>query len=148
MPGDLLVFNDTRVLKARLLGRKPTGGRVEALIERVVEPTLALAMVRTSHKPQPGAVFLFDDARATVEGRRGEFFLLRFDADVERGHGARSATFRCRRTSRTPTPPKTRSGTRPSTRRARAPSRRRPRDCTSRRNCSTGCAPAASSSRR
>jgi S-adenosylmethionine:tRNA ribosyltransferase-isomerase len=81
-PGDLLVFNDTRVLKARLLGAKPTGGRVEALIERVVEPTLALAMVRTSHKPQPGAVFLFDDARATVEGRRGEFFLLRFDADV------------------------------------------------------------------
>jgi S-adenosylmethionine:tRNA ribosyltransferase-isomerase len=82
VPGDLLVFNDTRVLKARLLGSKPTGGRVEALIERVVEPTLALAMVRTSHKPQPGAVFLFDDARAIVEGRRGEFFLLRFDTDV------------------------------------------------------------------
>jgi len=82
VPGDLLVFNDTRVLKARLLGNKPTGGRVEALIERVVEPTLAAAMVRTSHKPQPGAVFLFDDASATVEGRRGEFFLLRFDADV------------------------------------------------------------------
>jgi S-adenosylmethionine:tRNA ribosyltransferase-isomerase len=81
-PGDLLVFNDTRVLKARLLGARPTGGRVEALIERVVEPTLALAMVRTSHKPQPGAVFLFDDARATVEGRRGEFFQLRFDVDV------------------------------------------------------------------
>ena len=83
VPGDLLVFNDTRVLKARLLGVKPTGGRVEALIERVIEPTLAAAMVRTSHKPQPGAVFLFDDARATVEGRRGEFFLLRFDADVD-----------------------------------------------------------------
>jgi len=82
VPGDLLVFNDTRVLKARLLGSKRTGGRVEALIERVVEPTLALAMVRTSHKPQPGAVFLFDDARAIVEGRRGEFFLLRFDTDV------------------------------------------------------------------
>jgi S-adenosylmethionine:tRNA ribosyltransferase-isomerase len=82
VPGDLLVFNDTRVLKARLLGSKPTGGRVEALIERVLEPTLAAAMVRTSHTPQPGALFLFDDARATVEGRRGEFFLLRFDADV------------------------------------------------------------------
>jgi S-adenosylmethionine:tRNA ribosyltransferase-isomerase len=82
VPGDLLVFNDTRVLKARLLGRKPTGGRVEALVERIVEPTLALALVRTSHKPQPGAVFRFDEAHATVEGRRGEFFLLRFDADV------------------------------------------------------------------
>src|SRR5512139_3043655 len=82
VPGDLLVFNDTRVVKARLLGHKPTGGRVEALIERVLEPTLAAAMVRTSHRPQAGAVFLFDDVRATVEGRRGEFFLLRFDADV------------------------------------------------------------------
>src|SRR5512136_1250678 len=82
VPGDLLVFNDTRVVKARLLGVKPTGGRVEALIERVLEPTLALAMVRTSHKPQPGAVFLFGDVRATVEGRRDDFFLLRFDAEV------------------------------------------------------------------
>src|SRR5512137_2076758 len=73
VPGDLLVFNDTRVLKARLLGSKPTGGRVEALIERVLEPTLAAAMVRTSHRPQPGAVFQFDDVRATVEGRRDDF---------------------------------------------------------------------------
>jgi S-adenosylmethionine:tRNA ribosyltransferase-isomerase len=80
--GDLLVFNDTRVVRARLLGTKPTGGRVEALVERVLEPTLALAMVRTSHKPQPGGVFIFGDATATVEGRRDEFFLLRFDDDV------------------------------------------------------------------
>ncbi len=48
-PGDLLVFNDTKVINARLLGRKPSGGKVEALIERVLEPTLAVAMVRTSH---------------------------------------------------------------------------------------------------
>jgi S-adenosylmethionine:tRNA ribosyltransferase-isomerase len=82
VPGDLLVFNDTRVLKARLLGSKPTGGRVEALVERVVEPTVALALVRTSHPPRPGAVFLFGDARATVEGRHGDFFVLCFDADV------------------------------------------------------------------
>jgi S-adenosylmethionine:tRNA ribosyltransferase-isomerase len=81
-PGDLLVFNDTRVVKARLLGVKPTGGRVEALIERAIEPTLALAMVRTSHRPQPGSVFLFGGRRAVVEGRRDEFFLLRFDAEV------------------------------------------------------------------
>jgi S-adenosylmethionine:tRNA ribosyltransferase-isomerase len=82
VPGDLLVFNDTRVVKARLLGTKPTGGRVEALIERVLEPTLALALVRTSHPPKAGAVFHFGAARATVEGRRDEFFVLRFDADV------------------------------------------------------------------
>jgi S-adenosylmethionine:tRNA ribosyltransferase-isomerase len=81
-PGDLLVFNDTRVIKARLLGARPTGGRVEALVERVLEPTLALALVRTSHAPKAGAVFEFGDVHATVVGRRDDFFLLRFDADV------------------------------------------------------------------
>ena len=82
-PGDLLVFNDTKVINARLLGRKPSGGRVEALIERVLEPTLALAMVRTSHTPRPGTLLVFDEeVHATVEGRQDEFFLLRFDRDV------------------------------------------------------------------
>lgn len=81
-PGDLLVFNDTRVIRARLLGHKTTGGRVEALVERLLEPTLALAMVRTSHRPAPGTLFDFDGVHATVEGRRDDFFLLRFDRDV------------------------------------------------------------------
>jgi S-adenosylmethionine:tRNA ribosyltransferase-isomerase len=82
-PGDLLVFNDTRVIKARLLGHKPSGGKVEALVERVLEPKLALALVRTSHRPTVGTSFLFgDDATATVEGRRDDFFLLRFERDV------------------------------------------------------------------
>jgi S-adenosylmethionine:tRNA ribosyltransferase-isomerase len=82
-PGDLLVFNDTKVINARLLGCKPSGGRVEALIERVLEPTLALAMVRTSHAPAPGAQLIFEDSvHATVEGRQDDFFLLRFDRDV------------------------------------------------------------------
>jgi S-adenosylmethionine:tRNA ribosyltransferase-isomerase len=53
------------------------------LIERVLEPTLALAMVRTSHTPGPGAHLIFDEeVHATVEGRQDEFFLLRFDRDV------------------------------------------------------------------
>jgi S-adenosylmethionine:tRNA ribosyltransferase-isomerase len=82
MPGDLLVFNDTRVVRARLLGVKPTGGRVEALIERIVAPELALAMIRTSHTPRTGQLFEFGGAHASVEGRRDEFFLLRFDAPV------------------------------------------------------------------
>ncbi len=83
-PSDLLVFNDTKVINARLRGRKPSGGKVEALIERVLEPTLALAMVRTSHAPVPGTRLIFDEAAsATVEGRRDEFFLLRFDHDVQ-----------------------------------------------------------------
>ena len=82
--GDLLVFNDTKVINARLLGRKPSGGKVEALIERVLEPTLALAMVRTSHTPTPGTELIFNESvHATVEGRQDEFFVLRFDRDVQ-----------------------------------------------------------------
>jgi S-adenosylmethionine:tRNA ribosyltransferase-isomerase len=82
-PDDLLVFNDTRVIRARLLGRKPSGGKVEALVERVLEPTLALAMVRTSHRPAVGATFIFDETvQAIVEGRQDDFFVLRFECDV------------------------------------------------------------------
>ncbi|GAB4470528.1 MAG: tRNA preQ1(34) S-adenosylmethionine ribosyltransferase-isomerase QueA [Burkholderiaceae bacterium] len=84
-PGDLLVFNDTKVIKARLLGRKPTGGRVEVLVERIVGPRRALALVRTSHAPRPGATFVFgehDPVTATVLGREREFFTLDFDDDV------------------------------------------------------------------
>ena len=82
--GDLVVLNDTKVINARLLGRKPSGGKVEALVERVLEPTLALAMVRTSHTPAPGTHLIFDESvTATVEGRREDFFLLRFDCDVQ-----------------------------------------------------------------
>ncbi len=82
--GSVLVFNDTQVIKARLLGRKPTGGQVEVLIERVLEPRRALALVRTSHSPKAGATFLFGDeaAVATVLGRRADFFELAFDQDV------------------------------------------------------------------
>lgn len=84
-PGDLLVFNDTKVIKARLLGRKPTGGKVEVLIERIVEPRRALALVRTSHTPKPGQTFSFGDrdpVKVTVLGREQDFFLLAFDGEV------------------------------------------------------------------
>jgi S-adenosylmethionine:tRNA ribosyltransferase-isomerase len=80
--GDVLVFNDTRVIKARLYGAKPSGGKVEVLIERVLEPALALALVRTSHAPRAGARLLFGAHCATVEGRRDDFFLLRFDTEI------------------------------------------------------------------
>ena len=83
-PDDLLVFNDTKVINARLLGRKPSGGKVEALVERVLEPMLALAMVRTSHTPAPGTRLIFDDVvHATVEGRHNNLFVLRFDREVQ-----------------------------------------------------------------
>ena len=80
---DLLVFNDTRVIKARLFGRKPSGGKVEVLVERILEPTLALALVRTSHRPATGGRIVFEDGvEALIEGRRDDFFVLRFDRDI------------------------------------------------------------------
>ncbi len=82
-PGDLLVFNDTRVIPARLHGVKETGGRVEILIERVQDDKRALAHVRASKSPGSGTKLrLADDAEATVLGRRGEFFELEFSVKV------------------------------------------------------------------
>jgi S-adenosylmethionine:tRNA ribosyltransferase-isomerase len=79
-PGDLLVFNDTRVIKARLTGRKPTGGRVEVLIERVVERDQAWAQIKASHMPKVGSTIEFDgNAIATVLERDIRLFRLRFD---------------------------------------------------------------------
>jgi S-adenosylmethionine:tRNA ribosyltransferase-isomerase len=80
--GDLLVFNDTRVLPARLFGRKSTGGAVEILIERVTGAHEARAQLGVSKKPKPGATIALDGGgEATVVGRDGEFFVLRFDTD-------------------------------------------------------------------
>ena len=85
-PGSVLVFNDTRVIKARLLGRKPSGGRVEALIERILDARRAWARVRTGHKPKPGSEVFFGGgdrtAVATVRGRHDDFFDLEFDQDL------------------------------------------------------------------
>ena len=57
-PGDLLVFNNTRVMRARLFGHKDTGGVVEVLIERLVGPTEAQALVRASKSPKPARLIL------------------------------------------------------------------------------------------
>lgn len=77
---DLLVLNDTRVLKARLFGEKESGGKIEVLIERVLGEHEVLAQVRASKTPKPGSQFLLADAvRVTVLGREGEFFHLRFE---------------------------------------------------------------------
>ena len=77
--GDLLVFNDTRVIKARLPGEKSSGGRVEVLIERVLSEREALAQVRASKPPRAGSVMrLADSFEARVLGREGEFYRLRF----------------------------------------------------------------------
>lgn len=78
--GDLLVFNDSRVIKARLAGEKDSGGRVEVLVERVLDAHEALAQLRASKKPRAGArLWLAGAVEAQVRGREGEFFRLRFD---------------------------------------------------------------------
>jgi S-adenosylmethionine:tRNA ribosyltransferase-isomerase len=86
-PGEVLVFNDTKVIKARLLGRKPSGGKVELLVERVLGERRALALVRTSHTPRAGTEFEFGVAgaptRAVVRDRHADLFELEFDHDVQ-----------------------------------------------------------------
>jgi S-adenosylmethionine:tRNA ribosyltransferase-isomerase len=82
-PGDLLVVNDTRVIPARLFGRKPTGGKVEVLVERVLDETRALAHLRASKTPGEGArIDLEGGAHANVAGRDADLFVLRFDRPV------------------------------------------------------------------
>ena len=78
-PGDLLVFNDTRVIHARLFGAKASGGQVEVMIERPLGPHEALAQIRASKSPKPGTWLRLEDALdVEVIGRAGEFFHLRF----------------------------------------------------------------------
>lgn len=80
-PGDLLVMNNTRVLKARFFGVKETGGQVEVLVERVLDNRTVLAQVRASKSPKPGnRIRLADAFDVTVGERAGEFFTLHFPA--------------------------------------------------------------------
>ena len=75
--GDLLVFNDTRVIPARLFGRKATGGKVEVMVERVLDSGTLLAHVRASKAPQPGSDLILEERIACrVMGREQDLFLL------------------------------------------------------------------------
>ena len=77
--GDLLVFNDTRVIKARLAGEKETGGRVEVLIERVLSEHEAFVQISASKPPRPGSTMrLAGSFEVRVLAREGEFYRLRF----------------------------------------------------------------------
>jgi len=91
-PNDLLVFNDTRVIKARLTGHKESGGKVEVLVERITGPDRALAHVRASKSPKPGAqLHLADAFTATVAAREGDLFDIVFPGrvlDLLDAHGA------------------------------------------------------------
>jgi len=82
-PGDVIVLNDTRVINARLIGAKATGGQVEVLIERVLDGRTALAQVRASKAPREGSsLHLFGGMTAQVIGREGAFYRLRFATDL------------------------------------------------------------------
>lgn len=81
-PGDLLVFNNTRVIPARVFGRKVSGGKIEVLVERMLDEHRVLAHVRASKAPKPGAELLLGDdesVKATMVARHDALFELRFE---------------------------------------------------------------------
>lgn len=83
-PGDVLVFNDTRVIKARLFGSKPTGGRIELLVERLLDDREFLAHIRASHGPRSGTrIRLADAVDATVIGRDHDLFRVRLESECD-----------------------------------------------------------------
>lgn len=90
--GDLLVFNNTKVLKARFFGSKESGGKIEILIERIMDNNRALAKIRASKSPKTDSIIRIDnELEVTVKGREGEFYILQFPSDIfrildEHGH--------------------------------------------------------------
>lgn len=82
-PGDLMVFNDTRVIPARLFGQKASGGKLEILVERVLDEERVLAHVRSSKSPKPGSRILIDGgAEAEMVARHEALFELKFAEPV------------------------------------------------------------------
>ena len=86
-PGDLMVFNNTRVIPARLFGQKATGGKLELLVERLLDEHRVLAHLRASKSPKPGARLLFEGGlegglEAEVERRKGDLFVVRFGGET------------------------------------------------------------------
>ncbi len=78
--GDVMVFNDTRVIKARLYGVRDTGGRVEVMVERILDAQRVQAVIRASHAPKPGSrLFLCDAIEVAVLEREHDFYTLRFE---------------------------------------------------------------------
>ena len=81
-PGDLMVFNDTKVIPARLFGLKDTGGKIEMLVERLIDNQRVLAHLRASKSPKVGAIIIFDgEIEAIVEARQESLFMVRFLSD-------------------------------------------------------------------
>lgn len=80
--GDLLVFNNTRVIPARMFGKKASGGKLEVLVERMLDEHRVLAHIRCSKSPKPGSeIILEDSAKAVMIARHGALFELEFSGD-------------------------------------------------------------------
>jgi S-adenosylmethionine:tRNA ribosyltransferase-isomerase len=82
-PQDVVVLNDTRVVKARLTGRKASGGRIELFVERALDERCALALIKASRPLRTGAEVLVEDVCVRIEGREGELYRVRFSQPIE-----------------------------------------------------------------
>ncbi len=81
-PGDLMIFNNTRVIPARLFGQKASGGKVEILVERIIDEHTVLAHVRANKSPKPGNVLILEgEVEAEMVGRQDDLFELKFTGD-------------------------------------------------------------------
>ena len=81
-PGDLLVFNNTRVIPARLFGQKASGGKLEVLVERLLDENRVLAHIRCSKSPKPGSEILLEgEVKATMVARHDALFELEFHGE-------------------------------------------------------------------
>ncbi len=78
-PKDLLVMNNSRVFPARLHGQKSTGGKIEMLVERILDESSVLAQLKSSKSPKVGSKLLFPDGEGTMVARQGEWFHIQFD---------------------------------------------------------------------
>ena len=90
-PEDVVVLNDTRVIKARLSGKKASGGKIELFVERALDTHSALALIRASHPPAPGSELFIGKVAVMIEAREGELYRVRFAEPVDRvleRHGA------------------------------------------------------------
>jgi len=86
-PEDLLVLNDTQVIPARMFGHKVSGGKVEFLLERIVDPHTVLAQLKASKSPKAGAEIIFaENVKAIVQGRQNDFYVLEFKQDADVAH--------------------------------------------------------------
>lgn len=81
-PGDLLVFNNTKVIPARVFGHKSSGGKLEILVERLLDDTHILAHIKCSRSPKPGQIIILAGIEVTVLSREGALFHLQFPSSV------------------------------------------------------------------